>query len=296
LKNWDQYTKGFRSYLKIERSLSQNTVENYLRDVEKLHGCHPHASPLELTETNIRDFIYQLHDIGLSATSQNRILSGIKAFYKFLMLEDYIQNDPTHLFESARTERKFPETLSNEEIELLIGAIDLSKPEGERNKAIIETLYGCGLRVSELVGLRISDLHLNEGFIRVIGKGDKQRLVPIGAAAIKQINIYKNEVRVHQTPKPESRDILFLNRNGKQLTRVMIFTIIKRLAVAANIQKNISPHTLRHSFATELVQRGADLRAVQEMLGHESITTTEIYTHIEKQDLRDAIIQFHPRS
>ncbi|MAX81666.1 MAG: tyrosine recombinase XerD [Crocinitomicaceae bacterium] len=296
MKNWDQYTKGFRSYLKIERSLSQNTVENYLRDVEKLHGCHPHASPLELTETNIRDFIYQLHDIGLSATSQNRILSGIKAFYKFLMLEDYIQNDPTHLFESARTERKFPETLSNEEIELLIGAIDLSKPEGERNKAIIETLYGCGLRVSELVGLRISDLHLNEGFIRVIGKGDKQRLVPIGAAAIKQINIYKNEVRVHQTPKPESRDILFLNRNGKQLTRVMIFTIIKRLAVAANIQKNISPHTLRHSFATELVQRGADLRAVQEMLGHESITTTEIYTHIEKQDLRDAIIQFHPRS
>ncbi len=276
--------------------MSQNTVENYLRDVEKLHGCHPHASPLELTETNIRDFIYQLHDIGLSATSQNRILSGIKAFYKFLMLEDYIQNDPTHLFESARTERKFPETLSNEEIELLIGAIDLSKPEGERNKAIIETLYGCGLRVSELVGLRISDLHLNEGFIRVIGKGDKQRLVPIGAAAIKQINIYKNEVRVHQTPKPESRDILFLNRNGKQLTRVMIFTIIKRLAVAANIQKNISPHTLRHSFATELVQRGADLRAVQEMLGHESITTTEIYTHIEKQDLRDAIIQFHPRS
>lgn len=297
---WFRYIKDFNSYLKIERSLAENTVENYCRDIEKLQQYvelyHNELSPVQVQDDHIKGFLKWVTEIGLSATSQNRILSGIKAFYKFLLLEDYINDDPTQLFESARTGRKLPDTLDHTEIEALLAQIDLSKAEGERNKAIIETLYSCGLRVSELVNLKISDLYFDEGFVRVIGKGDKQRIVPIGSIAIKQINIYKDQVRVFQDIKPGFEDILFLNRRGRQLTRVMIFTIIKKLAEEAGIKKNISPHTLRHSFATELVQRGADLRAVQEMLGHESITTTEIYTHMSRADLRDSIIQFHPRA
>lgn len=297
---WHRYIRDFEAYLKIERSLSMNTVENYGRDIEKLAQYAAlyasDKSPLDIKEEDISGFLKWITEIGLSATSQNRILSGIKAFYKFLLLEDYLQDNPAQLFESAKTGRKLPDTLSHMEIEQLLAQIDLSKPEGERNKAIIETLYSCGLRVSELVNLRISDLYFDEGFIRVVGKGNKQRIVPIGSIAMKQINIYKDQVRVFINVKPGFEDILFLNRRGAQLTRVMIFTIIKRLAEEVGIKKNISPHTLRHSFATELVQRGADLRAVQEMLGHESITTTEIYTHLSRADLRDSIIQFHPRA
>lgn len=281
--------------MRIERSLSANTVENYLRDIHKLSNEFPNTSPVQIRSSDLKEFIKTINDIGLSATTQNRILSGIKSFYKYLLLEDIIDSDPTEIFESAKTTRKFPVTLSNDELEKMLDAIDLSHPQGTRNKAIIEVLYGCGLRATELTELKISDLHLNEGFIRVIGKGDKQRLVPIGKIAQKQVLIYKDEVRNHQTPENSSRDILFLNRNGKKLTRVMIFHIVKQVVQQAGIQKTVSPHTLRHSFATELVQRGADLRAVQQMLGHESITTTEIYTHINKQDLKDAIIQFHPR-
>ena len=298
--SWKQYTKGFEAYLKIERSLAENTVENYSRDIDKLYQyCNLFAqqkSPLAIQEEDISGFLKWITEIGLSATSQNRILSGIKAFYKYLLLEDEIKDDPTQLFESAKTGRKLPDTLNHDEVELLLKQIDLSKPEGERNKAIIETLYSCGLRVSELINLRISDLYFEEGFIRVVGKGNKQRIVPIGSMGIKQITIYKDQVRVFQDVKPGFEDILFLNRRGRQLTRVMIFTIIKRLTEEAGIKKKISPHTLRHSFATELVQRGADLRAVQEMLGHESITTTEIYTHLDRAHLRDSIIQFHPRA
>lgn len=296
MSNWNSYIKGFKSYLKIERSLADNTIENYLRDLDKLEKEFASISPLQISADQLRLFIQTLHEIGLSATSQNRILSGIRAFYKYLILEDYLDSDPTEIFESARVKRKFPVTLSNSEIEQIINHIDLSHPQGTRNRAIIEVLYGCGLRVSELVNLRLSDLHLNEGFLRIIGKGDKQRLAPIGGAAAKQLKIYREEVRVHQEAQRNSRDILFLNRNGKLLTREMIFHVVKQSVAKAGIQKVVSPHTLRHSFATELVHRGADLRAVQQMLGHESITTTEIYTHINKQDLKDAIIQFHPRS
>lgn len=257
---------------------------------------HPHTHPEKVVGSQLKSFVQSIYEQGLSPTSQNRIISGLKAFYKFLLLDDRINDDPTEILESAGVRKKLPDVLSNEEVEALINAIDLSKPEGERNKAIIEVLYGCGLRVSELVGLRISHIHFENDFMRIEGKGNKQRLVPLGALAKKQLLIYKNEVRVLGKIQYGYEDILFLNRNGKQLTRAMIFTIIKRLAEKIGLKKNISPHTLRHSFATELVRRGADLRAVQEMLGHESITTTEIYTHMNHQDLRDSIIQFHPRS
>ncbi len=300
MSTWDSYLKGFRGYLKVERSLSTNTVINYERDAEKLwqyvDSKGLNKSPLQISIQDIRGFIKWINELGLSATTQNRIVSGIRAFYKYLILEDYIDDDPTELLESAKVARKLPDTLNNDEVEKLIAAIDLSKPEGERNKAIIEVLYGCGLRVSELTNLKITDLFMDEGFIRIIGKGDKQRLVPLGDYAKKQILIYKDQVRPFQPIQYGQEDILFLNRRGKQLTRVMIFTIIKQLTEKAGLHKTISPHTLRHSFATELVKRGADLRAVQEMLGHESITTTEIYTHLDRQDLRDSIIQFHPRA
>ena len=300
MSTWDSYLKGFRGYLKVERSLSTNTVINYERDAEKLwqyiDSKGLNKSPLQISIQDIRGFIKWINELGLSATTQNRIVSGIRAFYKYLILEDYIDDDPTELLESAKVARKLPDTLNNDEVEKLIAAIDLSKPEGERNKAIIEVLYGCGLRVSELTNLKITDLFMDEGFIRIIGKGDKQRLVPLGDYAKKQILIYKDQVRPLQPIQYGQEDILFLNRRGKQLTRVMIFTIIKQLTEKAGLHKTISPHTLRHSFATELVKRGADLRAVQEMLGHESITTTEIYTHLDRQDLRDSIIQFHPRA
>jgi integrase/recombinase XerD len=235
-------------------------------------------------------------DLGLAITSQNRILSGVKAFYKYLLMEDILDVNPTELIETARVGRKLPDTLDNDEVELMIQQVDRSKPEGERNIAIIEVLYGCGLRVSELVHLKISNIFFEDGYIRVTGKGEKQRLIPLGGMAKKHILIYLNEVRIHVPIQSGYEDFVFLNRRGKHLTRVMIFTIIKNLAELAGIRKNISPHTLRHSFATELLQRGADLRAIQDMLGHESITTTEIYTHLNQSDLLDTIIQFHPRS
>lgn len=298
--DWKSGIAGFKAYLKLERSLSDNSVQAYTNDIEKLQQFlamkEIKVSPTEVELKHLTDFIAWVNQLGMAATSQARITSGIKAFYKYLLMEDVISDDPSQLLEAPQTGRKLPDTLSTEDIDKLIAAIDLSKPEGTRNKAIIETLYSCGLRVSELVELKISNLFFNEGFIKVVGKGSKERLVPIGSVAIKYIELYQNEVRVHQDVKEESRDILFLNNRGSKLTRVMIFTIVKKLAELAGIQKSISPHTFRHSFATHLIEGGADLRAVQEMLGHQSITTTEIYTHLDRDYLREAIIQHHPRS
>jgi integrase/recombinase XerD len=300
MNKWKVYKNEFQSYLKIERSLSSNTIDGYLEDMNKLEqfmDMNFAGVPPEKVETfHIRDFIQYVTGLGLAVTSQNRILSGIKSFYKYLLIEDIIHTSPTELIETARVGRKLPDVLDNDEIELMLQQIDRSKPEGERNVAIIEVLYGCGLRVSELVNLKISNIFFNDDFIRVTGKGDKQRLVPLGSMAKKHILIYMNEIRIHLKIQKGQEDFLFLNRRGKQLSRVMIFTIIKNLAEKSGINKNISPHTLRHSFATELIQRGADLRAIQDMLGHESITTTEIYTHLNQADLLDTIIQFHPRS
>jgi len=300
MNKWKIYISEFQSYLKIERSLSANTIEGYLEDMNKLEQFmemeYPTVPPDLVTTNQIREFLAYITGLGLAITSQNRILSGIKSFYKYLLLDDIIDSNPTELIETARIGRKLPDVLNNEEIELMLAQIDRSKPEGERNVAIIEVLYGCGLRVSELVNLKISNIFFNDDFIRVTGKGDKQRLVPLGRMAKKHILLYQKETRIHVKVQKGHEDFLFLNRRGKQLTRVMIFTIIKNLTEKAGIRKNISPHTLRHSFATELIQRGADLRAIQDMLGHESITTTEIYTHLNQDDLLDTIIQFHPRS
>jgi integrase/recombinase XerD len=273
-------------------------VEAYLHDVTKLtqylQVVNQEKNPAALTLKDLQAFVKWIGELGMGATTQARIISGIRSFYKYLLTEQLITIDPSTLLEAPKTRRKLPDTLSFEEIEQLIGAIDLSSPEGTRNKAILETMYSCGLRVSELVGLKISCLYLDIGFIRVIGKGDKERLVPIGSDAIKCIKIYKDRVRSHQSVSEKNQDILFLNRRGNALSRVMIFYIIKSLATAAGITKVISPHTFRHSFATHLVEGGADLRAVQEMLGHESITTTEIYTHLNRDFLRDTLQQFHP--
>lgn len=300
MNSWKIHISDFKSFLKIERSLSENTIEGYLEDVSKLEQFidmeFPDTIPEKVETEHIRQFLHYITNLGLAITTQNRILSGIKSFYKYMLMEDIIETNPAELIETARSGRKLPDTLNNEEIEMMLAEIDRSKPEGERNVAIIEVLYGCGLRVSELVNLKISNIYFNDGFIRVTGKGDKQRLVPIGSMAIKHIKIYMDQVRLHVNIQKGHEDFLFLNRRGKQLTRVMIFTIIKTLAEKAGIRKNISPHTLRHSFATELLQRGADLRAIQDMLGHESITTTEIYTHLNQADLMETIIQFHPRS
>jgi len=298
--SWGRYVKGFKAFLSIEKSLSKNSVEAYIRDVTKLtqffeiHNLEP--TPEEVNYNELRDFIQWINKMGVSARSQARIISGIKAFYKYLLLEDLIQKDPTSLLESPKIGRKLPDTLSLEEIDLLINTIDLSKPEGQRNKAILEVLYGCGLRVSELVDLKISNIYLSAGYIKVSGKGNKERLVPIGGKAIKEINYYfENRASL---PKIERayENIVFLTRNGRKLSRVMIFKIVKDLVVKSGLKKNISPHTFRHSFATHLIDGGADLRAVQEMLGHESIITTEIYTHLDRDYLRSAIIEFHPRS
>ena len=295
---WDSYKKGFKAYLRLERSLSINSIEAYLDDVNKLtqyaETLSPSTSPNDLKKKELRLFIEWIVELGLSTQTQSRIISGVKAFYKYLELENVITEDPTALLESPKLGRKLPDTLNNADIELMMDAIDRSTPEGERNKAIIETLYACGLRVSELTELLISNLYLNEGFIRVIGKGNKERLVPIHENAIDSIELYRDQVRVHVPIKPGQEDILFLNRRGSKLSRVMIFYVIKDLAAKAGIRKSISPHTLRHSFATELVEHGADLRAVQEMLGHSSITTTEIYTHLDRQFLRKTIEQYHP--
>jgi integrase/recombinase XerD len=295
---WEGYKKGFKAYLQLEKSLSDNTVQAYMQDIEKLTQYllinDTSITPARLQLSDLEKFVKWISELGMTPASQSRIISGLKNFYKYCLQEQIVKKDPTALLEAPKLKRSLPDILSFEEIEKIIAAIDLSSPEGTRNKAIIETLYSCGLRVTELVNLKISCLYLDVGFIRVIGKGDKERLVPVGDSAIKYINIYRNTVRVHINVKPGNEDILFLNRRGSRLSRVMIFLIIKDLALQAGITKNISPHTFRHSFATHLVEGGADLRAVQEMLGHESITTTEIYTHLDRDYLRDTLQRYHP--
>ncbi|MDP1842442.1 MAG: site-specific tyrosine recombinase XerD [Sediminibacterium sp.] len=295
---WEAYKKGYKAYLRLERSLSENSVEAYLRDITKLTDYLQYSNqlkaPNELVLKDLQAFVKWVGELGMTATSQSRMISGIRSFYKYCLNEQICSIDPSVLLEAPRTKRSLPDTLSFDEIESMIAKIDLSSPEGGRNKAIVETLYSCGLRVSEVVNLKISGLYLDVGFIKVIGKGDKERLIPIGSDAIKFIKLYKETIRTHQTIQAGFEDTLFLNRRGKNLTRVMIFYIIKDLAQKAGITKVISPHTLRHSFATHLVEGGADLRAVQEMLGHESITTTEIYTHLDRDYLRDTLQRFHP--
>lgn len=298
MEKWNQQEKAFVNYLRLERGLADNSIFAYQRDVEKLKDfCSPrNISPIQVSLDDLKQFLADLYDLGISARSQARIISGIKQFFEFLILEGERQDDPSELLELPKIGKKLPVFLSIEEIDRLIGAIDLSKPEGHRNKAILETLYSCGLRVSELINLRFSNLFLKEGFVRVTGKGDKERLVPISPSVEKEINIYVEGTRNHMNVQKGHEDFIFLNRRGKQLTRVMIFTIIKNLAAAIGLQKTISPHTFRHSFATHLIEGGANLRAVQEMLGHESITTTEIYTHLDNSYIREAIISYHPRN
>ncbi|HET9058191.1 MAG TPA: site-specific tyrosine recombinase XerD [Chitinophagaceae bacterium] len=295
---WDIYKKGFKTWLQLEKSLSGNSIEAYLRDIDKLTQYFEQANsaktPGQVELRDLQQFLKWIAEFGITASSQARIISGIRSFYKYCLLEDITKKDPTTLLETPKLKRSLPDVLSYEEIEKIINQIDLSKSEGGRNKAILETMYSCGLRVSEVTNLKISALYLDVGFIRVIGKGDKERLVPIGSSAVKYINLYKNEIRVHQIIKPGYEDILFLNRRGAPLSRVMIFLLIKELAQKAEVKKNISPHTFRHSFATHLIEGGADLRAVQEMLGHESITTTEIYTHLDREFLRRTLEQYHP--
>ena len=296
--NWTSYIKSYQSYLKIERGLAANTIENYTLDIEKLclflETNKIDISPLKISEEQIQQFIYSISK-EVNARSQARIISGLKSFFSYLIFEDYRSNSPMELIETPRLGRKLPETLSLQDIDSLIAAIDLSKPEGERNRAMLETLYGCGLRVSELTTLKISDLFFDEGFIKITGKGNKQRFVPISDVTKKYIQLYRNLIRSHLEIKKGHEDTLYLNRRGKGLTRAMIFTIIKELAVKINLQKIISPHTFRHSFATHLLENGADLRAIQMMLGHESITTTEIYVHLDRKYLNNVINTFHPR-
>jgi len=298
--SWDIHIKHFGNYLKLERSLSGNSVEAYHRDVEKLKQfmemSHKGTSPLQVKARHLQQFIGYINELGMSAHSQARILSGIKAFYKYLLFEELIEKDPTELIEGPKLGRKLPDTLSYPEIENLFTAIDMSTPEGGRNRAMLEVLYSSGLRVTELVDLRISNVYFDIGFLRVVGKGNKERLVPVGRDALKFLKIYKEEIRVHVPVQKGFESYMFLNRRGKKLTRVMVFTIIKNLALKIGLKKVISPHTFRHSFATHLIEGGADLRAVQEMLGHESITTTEIYTHLDRDYLRQVIQEFHPRS
>ena len=297
-KMWEPYKKGFKSYLELEKSLSDNSVEAYLGDVEKLtaflQASNLNKTPVQIDLKDLQAFVKWIAEFGITQSSQARAISGIKAFYKYCLLEDIITKDPTTLLEAPKLKRQLPDVLTFNEIENIIAQIDLSTPEGGRNKAILETMYSCGLRVSELVNLKLSQLYLDVGFIRVLGKGSKERLVPIGSVAIKYILIYRNNIRVHSPVQAGEEDLLFLNRRGKRLSRVMIFLIIKVLVKKAGITKIISPHTFRHSFATHLVEGGADLRAVQEMLGHESITTTEIYTHLDREFLRKTLQQFHP--
>jgi len=297
---WSSYIKGFKSYLKLERSLSGNSIDAYLNDLNKLiqyfQSLNAEPKLNEITITHLKSFISWLNELGMLPSTQARVISGLKAFFAYLMIEDLISNDPTALLEAPKLSRKLPDTLNIYEINALIAAIDASRPDGMRNKAIIEVLYGCGLRVTELTELRISNVFDKIEFIKIIGKGNKERLVPIGSVALKLVNIYLNEVRVHANIKKGNEDFIFLNRFGAKLSRISIFNLIKSLAISAGIKKTISPHTLRHSFATHLIEGGADLRAVQEMLGHSSITTTEIYTHIDRDYLREVITQFHPRA
>lgn len=297
--NWIQALQDFQHYLRIERGLSANSIQNYSLDIQKLMGHlgeHEIAkTPINIDKETIQHFIYEVAK-KVNPRSQARIISGLKSFFNYLNFEDYRDDNPMDLLESPKIGRKLPDTLSEDEIDQLIEAIDLSKPEGERNRAILETLYGCGLRVSELINLKLSDLFFDEDFIKVTGKGDKQRFVPIGSINKKYIDIYRNQIRVHLKIQKGHEDILFLNRRGKQLTRAMIFTIIKQLAVKIDLNKSISPHTFRHSFATHLLQNGADLRAIQQMLGHESITTTEVYMHVDRTHLADVMNKYHPRN
>ena len=296
--SWASYKKGFKAFLQLEKSLSEHSIEAYLRDIDKLTNYlqtqGASISPSEVTLEHLQAFIRCIGDMEMAPTSQARILSGIKSFFKYCLLEQICTVNPTTLLPSPKTRRKLPDVLSFEEIEQLISYIDVSKPEGGRNRAMLETMYSSGLRVTELIQLKISCLYLDLGYIRVIGKGNKERLIPVGGDAIKFIKIYKDSIRVHQTVAKNYEDILFLNNRGKGLSRVMIFYIIKDLLLKSGIKKSISPHSFRHSFATHLVEGGADLRAVQEMLGHESITTTEIYTHMNREFLRDTLDRFHP--
>lgn len=297
---WDSYTKQFKNYLKLERSLAQNSIDAYLADIAKLRQFldikERDVPPTSIVQQDLIDFLEFITELGMSAYTQARMVSGLKAFFKFLVYEEVITKDPSALLESPQIGRKLPDTLDFPEIEELFAAIDLSTPHGARNRAMLETLYSSGLRVSELTELKISNVHDDIGFLRVIGKGSKERLVPIGRDALKYILIYKDQIRVHTTIQKGFEDHLFLSKRGKSISRVMIFMIIKELAAEIGLQKNISPHTFRHSFATHLIEGGADLRAVQEMLGHESITTTEIYTHLDRDYLKQVITQFHPRS
>ncbi|MEL6811994.1 MAG: site-specific tyrosine recombinase XerD [Bacteroidota bacterium] len=295
---WKQAIRDYKNYLHIERGLSANSIENYAYDLLKLvHWLEKHdinTSPISISEKKIQEFVYQIAK-EVNPRSQGRIISGLRGFFNYLIFEEYRKTNPMELIESPKIGRKLPDTLSEEEIDQLIKEIDLGSPQGERNRAIIETLYGCGLRVSELIQLKLSDLFFDEGFIKVTGKGEKQRFVPIARITIKYINLYRNEIRKHQVIQKEDIDTLFLNRRGKALTRAMIFTITKNLAEKAGIRKKVSPHTFRHSFATHLLKNGADLRAIQQMLGHESITTTEVYTHVDRSHLSRIMEQFHPR-
>ncbi|MFD2939888.1 site-specific tyrosine recombinase XerD [Flavobacterium notoginsengisoli] len=296
--NWSRYIKDYQSYLRIERGLSKNTIENYGFDIERLclflETNQIEVSPIKISEETLQQFIYAVAK-EVNPRSQARIISGLKSFFNYLVFEDYRNDNPLELIEAPKTGRKLPDTLSVQEIDNLIDAIDLSTNEGERNRAILETLYGCGLRVSELTTLKISDLFFDEGFVKITGKGNKERFVPIGSLTQKYIDIYKNAVRPNLNIKKGAEDTLFLNRRGNQLTRAMIFTIIKDLAQKINLKKSISPHTLRHSFATHLLENGADLRSIQLMLGHESITTTEIYVHLDRSFLKEVMHSFHPR-
>lgn len=299
--SWQAGISGFKAYMLLERSLSGHTIEAYLRDLSKLReylDLHEDTrTPIQLDAKAIEQFLKWLNQLGLGTRSQARLLSAIKAFYKFLLVEDLITDDPTTLIEGPRLSRKIPEVLSFEEIQLLLHAIDLSTPHGVRNRAMLETMYACGLRVTELVELKLSNLFLDVGFVKVIGKGNKERIIPIGEEAAKHIRLYLEGVRrIQSNIKPGHENVLFLNRRGRQLTRVMVFTIVKELATIAGIQKKVSPHTFRHSFATHLIEGGADLKAIQDMLGHESIITTEIYTHLDTEYLRSTILNFHPRN
>lgn len=297
---WEAYFKGFKAYLRLERSMSENTVEAYLHDVamlrDHIEGTAPGTGVEKIELAHLQSLLVGIHELGLSAGTQARVLSGIKSFFRYLMLEEVIKKDPTELLDAPKLRRSLPHVLSLAEIDSLFAAIDHSTPEGQRNHAMLETMYSCGLRVSELIGLQLTNLYLDVGFIKVVGKGNKERLVPIGEAAIKLINIYKEHIRNHlPVIKPKGEDILFLNRRGAPLSRVMVFMILKDLGVKIGLKENIHPHTLRHSFATHLVEGGADLRAVQEMMGHKSITTTEIYTHLDRSYLRSTLEKFHPR-
>jgi integrase/recombinase XerD len=298
MSNWQSYIKEYQNYLKLERGLSKNTIDNYTFDIEKLvlflSQKEIKISPIQITEEVIQQFIYEMAS-QVNPRSQSRLISGLKSFFNYLIFEDYRNDTPLELIEVPKTGRKLPDTLSTIEIDLLIQAIDLSTPEGERNKAMLETLYSCGLRVSELISLKLSDLFFEEGFIKITGKGNKQRFVPVGKSTIKIVTTYVNQVRVHLSIQKNFEDTLFLNRRGRQLTRAMLFTIIKNLAIKINLNKTISPHTFRHSFATHLLENGADLRSIQLMLGHESITTTEVYMHLDRKFLSEVLKNYHPR-